>query len=45
MSKPEQACESVKALDAVKLLADEAMSEIEQILQNKPVEVVAKTWY
>lgn len=44
-SKPEQVCESAKALDAVKLLVDEVMSEIEQILQNKPVEVVTKTWY
>lgn len=42
-SRPEQVYESVMALDAVKLLTDEAMGEIEQILHNRAVEAVRKT--
>jgi hypothetical protein len=37
-SRLEQVFESVKTLDAVHLLTDEAMSETERILQNKPFE-------
>ncbi len=35
-SKPEQVKENMKALDAVRLLNDEVMQKIEEILQNKP---------
>jgi aryl-alcohol dehydrogenase-like predicted oxidoreductase len=41
-SRPEQVYESVKALDAVKLLTDEVMEEIEKILGNKPVEMTRR---
>jgi aryl-alcohol dehydrogenase-like predicted oxidoreductase len=35
-SRPQQVYDSVKALDAYKLLTDEVMEEIEKILGNKP---------
>jgi aryl-alcohol dehydrogenase-like predicted oxidoreductase len=36
-SKPEQVKENMKALDVVKLLNQEILQKIEEILQNKPI--------
>jgi len=41
-SRPEQVYESVKALSAVKLLTDEIMAEIDQIIGNKPKEMIRR---
>jgi voltage-dependent potassium channel beta subunit len=41
-SKPEQVYESVKALDAIPLLTDEIMAEIDEVLGNKPAVMIRR---
>lgn len=41
-SKPEQVYDAVKSLDAVKLLTDDVMEEIEVVLGNKPVKQIRR---
>jgi aryl-alcohol dehydrogenase-like predicted oxidoreductase len=41
-SRPEQVYESVKAIDAYKLLTDEIVAEIDGILNNKPTPVTRR---
>jgi aryl-alcohol dehydrogenase-like predicted oxidoreductase len=36
-SKPEQVKENMKALNVVKLLNEEILQKIEEVLQNKPI--------
>jgi aryl-alcohol dehydrogenase-like predicted oxidoreductase len=38
-SRPQQVYDSVKALDAMKLLTPEVVEEIEKVLWNKPTEI------
>ncbi|KAH6690542.1 voltage-gated potassium channel subunit beta-2 [Plectosphaerella plurivora] len=41
-SSPAQVYENIRALGAIELLTDEVMQEIEEVLQNKPAEIIKR---